>query len=137
MARGILYVMDTVVEGLVKIGKTGKDNFSSRMYQLEHNGYYNVVGLKRRFAIEVEDYDEKEELLHTIFERSQVGNSELFSLDIEIVVQLLSSFDGDVVYPKKKTKDEVFDQSVEQVRRETKEENHDQSKDVEKQPTPT
>ena len=121
MARGILYVMDTVVDGLVKIGKTGKENFNNRMRQLENNGYYNVVGLKRRFAIEVDDYDEKEALLHTIFERSQVGTSELFSLDIETVVQLLSSLDGDVVYPKKVSKDEIFDEAVEQARREAEE----------------
>ena len=118
MARGILYVMDTVVSGLVKIGKTGSSNFNDRMRQLENNGYYNVVGLKRKFAIEVDDYDEKEELLHTIFEKSRVGTSELFSIDIEIVVQLLSSFDGNIVYPKKTTKDEVFDEAVEQVRKE-------------------
>ena len=36
------------------------DNFEKRMYQLERNGYFNVVGLKRKFAIEVDDYDEKE-----------------------------------------------------------------------------
>ena len=69
MARGIIYVMTTVVPGLIKIGKTGTDNYESRMYQLERNGYYNVVGLKRRFAIEVEDYDEKEKLLDEIFVR--------------------------------------------------------------------
>ena len=62
MARGIIYCMTTIVPGLVKIGKTGKDNFEQRMYTLEHNGYVQVVGLKRRFAIEVDDYDEKEKL---------------------------------------------------------------------------
>ena len=63
MARGIIYIMTTVVPGLIKIGNTGIDNYESRMYQLERNGYFNVVGLKRKFAIEVEDYDEKEKLL--------------------------------------------------------------------------
>ena len=139
MARGILYVMSTVVDGLVKIGKTGTDNFNSRMRQLENNGYYNVVGLKRRFAIEVDDYDEKESLLHTIFERSQVGKSELFSLDIEIVVQLLSSFDGVVVYPKKASKDEIFDEAVEQAHREAEERvdvnYQDDATNVEKSPS--
>ena len=47
MAKGIIYVMTTVVPGLIKIGKTGTDNFENRMYQLERNGYFNVVGLKR------------------------------------------------------------------------------------------
>lgn len=59
MPKGIIYVMTTVVPGLVKIGKMGSGNFEQRMYHLERNGYFNVVGLKRRFAIEVEDYDEK------------------------------------------------------------------------------
>lgn len=63
MAKGIIYVMTTVVPGLVKIGKTGLNNFEQRMYNLEKNGYSNVVGLKRAFAIEVDDYDEKEALL--------------------------------------------------------------------------
>ena len=80
--------MTTVVPGLIKIGKTGSDNFESRMYQLERNGYFNVVGLKRKFAIEVEDYDEKEKLLDEIFGKSNVLGSELFSLDADLVVQL-------------------------------------------------
>lgn len=59
MSKGIIYVMSTVVPGLIKIGKTGLNNFQARMYILERNGYSNVVGMKREFAIEVEDYDEK------------------------------------------------------------------------------
>ena len=101
--------MTTVVPGLIKIGKTGSSNFEQRMYNLEHNGYCNVTALKRAFAIEVESYDEKETLLHTIFEKSRVSDTELFALDINIVTQLLSSFDGKMIYPKGETKDEVFD----------------------------
>lgn len=110
MAKGIIYVMTTVVPGLIKIGKTGVDNFEARMYQLERNGYFNVVGLKRKFAIEVEDYDAKEVLLDEIFSKSQVPNSELFALDADLVVQLLSSFEGTQVYPEPKDipKEEVF-----------------------------
>lgn len=99
MTRGIIYVMKTAVSGLVKIGKTGLDNFEVRMYQLEHNGYSNVAGLKRVFAIEVDEYDEKESMLDGIFSRSRVPDSELFALDIDLVVQLLSSFEGKQVYP--------------------------------------
>ena len=40
--------MTTIVPGLVKIGKTGENNFEQRMYNLEHNGYNQVVGLKRK-----------------------------------------------------------------------------------------
>ena len=110
MAKGILYCMTTVVPGLIKIGKCGEDKFESRMYGLERNGYSNVVGLKRHFAIAVDDYDEKETLLDDIFGKSRVPNTELFALDIDLVVQLLSSFDGKQVYPdpKNETKEEVF-----------------------------
>ena len=38
MARGVIYVMTTVVAGLVKIGKTGTDSFETRMKYLENNG---------------------------------------------------------------------------------------------------
>lgn len=112
MARGIIYIMTTVVPGLIKIGKTGSKNFEQRMYDLEHNGYSNVTALKRSFAIEVEDYDEKEAMLHTIFEKSRVSGTELFALDINVATQLLSSFDGTVIYPKTETKEEIFDNAT-------------------------
>ncbi len=110
MAKGILYCMTTVVSGLIKIGKCGTDKFESRMYNLERNGYSNVTGLKRHFAIEVDDYDEKETLLDDIFDKSRVPNTELFALDIDLVMQLLSSFDGKQIYPdpKNESKKEVF-----------------------------
>lgn len=109
MSKGIIYIMTSVVSGLIKIGKTGSGNFEQRMYDLEHDGYRNVTGLKRAFAIEVDDYDEKEAMLHTIFEKSRVSDTELFALDVNIAIQLLSSFDGSVVYPKTETKNDIFD----------------------------
>lgn len=112
MARGIIYLMTTAVPGLIKIGKTGLDNFEGRMYNLERNGYANVTALKRRFAIEVEEYDEKEKLLGDIFNKSKLHNTELYALDIEIAEQLLSSFEGRQVYPKEKSKEEVFDEAT-------------------------
>ncbi len=38
MSTGVLYVMSTVVSGLIKIGKTTADRFDGRMYELEHTG---------------------------------------------------------------------------------------------------
>ena len=108
MSRGIIYIMTTAVPGLIKIGKTGSRNFEQRMYNLEHDGYRNVTALKRAFAIEVEDYDDKESMLHTIFEKSRLSDTELFALDVNIAIQLLSSFEGTVVYPMTETKDEIF-----------------------------
>lgn len=108
MARGIIYVMTTVVPGLVKIGKTQTEQYENRMRHLERNGYSNVTGLKRRFAIEVEEYDEKECLLDEIFSKSRVPDTELFAADIDLVVKLLSSFEGRQVFPIAVTKEETF-----------------------------
>jgi hypothetical protein len=110
MAKGIIYLMATAVSGLVKIGKTGTNNYPERMRFLEANGYYNVAGLRRYFAIELDDYDEKESLLHEIFSKHRVGTSELFALDQDLVRQLLLSFDGKVIYPEKIDKEKEFDE---------------------------
>ena len=108
--KGIIYIMTTAVSGLIKIGQTGTSNFQERMRFLEANGYYNVSGLKRFFAIEIDDYQEKERLLHEIFNKQQIGDSELFALDYDLVRQLLLSFEGKVIYPKDVNKDKEFDE---------------------------
>lgn len=113
--KGILYVMTTAVDGLVKIGITGSNLFEKRMYELEKDGYHNVSGLKRKFAIEVDDYCKKELLLKRLFSRSLVGNSELYTLDLQQVIELLTSFEGKQIYPKDETKQELFDQASEAV----------------------
>ncbi|MBF1030538.1 MAG: GIY-YIG nuclease family protein [Candidatus Nanosynbacter sp.] len=109
MSKGIIYVMTTAVSGLIKIGKTQTKQYPERMRFLEANGYYNVVGLKRLFAIEVADYSEKETLLHEIFAKHRVGSSELLALDYDLVQQLLLSFEGEVVFPEQKNKEAEFD----------------------------
>lgn len=101
--------MTTAVSGLVKIGKTGVDSYQERMRFLESNGYYNVAGLKRFFAIELEDYSDKESLLHEIFVKHQVGSSELFAIEQDMVRQLLLSFEGKIIYPEKVNKEMEFD----------------------------
>lgn len=106
IVKGIIYIMTTAVPGLIKIGSTS--NFEQRMYDLEHDGYQNVTALKRSFAIEVDEYIEKEFMLQNIFEKSRLPNTELFALDVNIATQLLSSFDGKVIFPKTETKDGIF-----------------------------
>ena len=115
MAKGIIYCMTTIVPGLVKIGKTGVDNFEQRIRNLERDGYSNVTGLKRYFAIQVEDYDEKEVLIHELFSKSNVQNTELFAVDIDLVVQLLSSLEGKQVFPKSISKEEMFTTATDEV----------------------
>lgn len=110
MSAGIVYIMTTAVSGLIKIGQTGTNNYQERMRFLEANGYYNVSGLRRFFAIELEDYTDKENLLKEIFNKHRVGDSELFALDYDLVRQLLLSFDGKVIYPKDVNKEKEFDE---------------------------
>lgn len=119
MAKGIIYLMTTVVSGLIKIGKTGNDQFENRMRFLESNGYANITGLKREFSIEVDGYDEKEKLIHDIFSKSRIVGTELFALDIEVAKSLLSSLDGKQIYPKDKSKKEVFKESTEEIKLKT------------------
>lgn len=95
---GIIYIMTTSVVGLIKIGKT--DSFKNRMNILEQNGYWNVSGLHPFYAVRVKNYDKKEKLIHTIFSKSQVANSELFALDENIARKLLESFEGEQIYPE-------------------------------------
>jgi len=117
MAKGILYITKTAVPGLIKIGKCQKDQFENRMSNLENNGYRNVTGLKRCFAIEVDGYDEKELLIHEIFAKSQIGNTEMFALDENLAIQLFTSLEGKQVYPNPKveSKVEMFDKATERI----------------------
>lgn len=108
--KGIIYIMTTAVAGLIKIGQTGTPNFQERMRFLEANGYYNVSGLKRFFAIELDDYQAKERLLHEVFSKQQIGDSELFGLDYDLVRELLLSFEGTVIYPKDVNKEKEFNE---------------------------
>ena len=114
--KGIVYIMTTAVAGLIKIGQTGTNNYQERMRNLEANGYYNVAGLKSFFAIELEDYKDKENLLKEIFSKHKVGGSELFALDYELVRQLLLSFDGTIIFPRNIDKKKEFNE-VSKVRK--------------------
>lgn len=114
MEKGIIYLMSTSIDGVIKIGKTETKNFESRMYNLERNGYFNVNCLKREFAIEVDNYIDKEDLLDRIFSKSQIGNSELFAIDIDLAKQLLSAFEGKIVYPKE-SREKIFEEATNAV----------------------
>ena len=102
MAKGIIYAM-TCTQGLIKIGKTETTQFENRMRRLEDDGYKNFNGFKRQFAVEVNDYDQKEILVHRLFDKSQVKINgkgiEMFAVDLPLVIDLLKAFDGKQIYP--------------------------------------
>lgn len=85
------------------------------MKELEDNGYKNCTGLKRQFAIEVDDYDAKEVIVHTAFEAHQVGNTELYACNLDKVIKILASFDGKIIFPKDETKKEIQEKADEGV----------------------
>lgn len=114
MKKGVIYIATTAIPGLIKIGKT--DNFENRMYNLERNGYYNANGIHRYFAIELDNYSEKEVMLQDIFAKQRLDQSELFALDKELVKQLLLSFDGTVIYPKNINKEKEFEEVSDEIR---------------------
>lgn len=110
--KGIVYVMEARdTEGLVKIGKCQIDQFESRMYNIERHGYCNIP-LKRRFAILVNNYSRKEDLAHEVFKGCQLGKTELFALDVNLAIKLLSSFEGKQIYPQNESKEEIFSEAA-------------------------
>lgn len=58
------------------------------------------------------DMMRKKKLLHNIFSKNRIAGTELFALDIEFAKSLLSSLDGKQIYPKDKSKKEVFIEST-------------------------
>jgi hypothetical protein len=109
---GIVYLMKTVIKGVYKIGISDVSNFEGRMRHLENNGYANVAGLERILAIKTDNYKEKETLLHEIFGKSQIGETELFAIDENLVKRLFLSLRGEIVFPKNETAELGFEKTV-------------------------
>jgi hypothetical protein len=108
MNEGIVYIMTTVMEGLIKIGIAEEKQYNERMRFLESNGYRQINGLKRYFAIKVSDYKAKEKLLQDVFFIQKLGDTELFSLEPELARRLLTAFEGTIIYPEIKDKEKEF-----------------------------
>jgi hypothetical protein len=89
------------------------------MRKHETDGYYNVACLKQFMAIELSNYEEKEKLLHDVFEKHRVDKSELFALNKDVVKELLLSLEGKIIYPqdiKPEEKEKVFKKTTEKRR---------------------
>ncbi|ELL28800.1 hypothetical protein NM77221_1143 [Neisseria meningitidis 77221] len=79
------------------------------MRHLENNGYANVAGLERILAVKTDNYKEKENLLHEIFSKSRIGDTELFAVDENLVKRLFLSLRGEIVFPKNETAELEFE----------------------------
>ena len=108
MEEGIIYIMTTVMQDLIKIGITEEKQYNERMRFLESNGYRQINGLRKLFAIKVSDYKAKERLLHDVFSQQRIGDTELFCLNPELVKRLLMAFEGEVIFPKVENKEKEF-----------------------------
>ena len=53
-------------------------------------------------------------MIDDIFSKSRVSGSKLFALDIDLVIQLLSPFEGRQIYPMFESKEAAFDQATEE-----------------------
>lgn len=100
MNRGVLYVMSTAIPDIVKIGKAGIDRWKARTDDLSKTGYRNMNNLQLEYAIAVEDYHNKEQLLHQVFSAQRVGNTELFAVNHRLVVNLMKALAGDQLYSR-------------------------------------
>lgn len=122
---GIVYLMKTVIRGVYKIGISNEENFENRMRHLENNGYANVGGLERILAIKTDNYKDKEALLHDIFGKSRIGDTELFAIDENLVKRLYLSLRGEVIFPKnenaedeiRKTSNKIQEEKMEEISR--------------------
>ena len=112
MSKGIVYVATSEIDGLIKIGRT--HNLKKRMHELQTDGY-KCQHCQIEFAIEVEEHEDKEELLHSIFRKCQVGDTEFFAEDIELVKQTMLAFEGTKVYPEEETQEEMFKEVTETI----------------------
>ncbi len=115
---GIVYLMKTVIKGVYKIGISDVSNFEGRMRHLENNGYANVAGLERILAIKTDNYKEKETLLHEIFGKSRIGETELFAIDENLVKRLFLSLRGEIVFPKNEIAELGFEKTVKEHQQE-------------------
>ena len=102
MEDGIIYVMTTVIPDIIKIGRTQEKQYEERMRNLEKNGYNQISGLKKCFAIKVSNYKNIEKLLQDTFYQQRIGKTECFCLDPELVMRLLTAFNGKIIFPKDK-----------------------------------
>lgn len=58
----------------------------------------------------------KKNLLHEIFSKSRIGDTELFAVDENLVKRLFLSLRGEIVFPKNETAESEFEKSVHERR---------------------
>lgn len=117
MEEGIIYIMTTIIPDIIKIGRTQEKQYEERMRNLEKNGYNQINGLKKCFAIKVSNYKNIERLLQDTFYQQRIGKTECFCLDPELVMRLLTAFNGKIIFPTDKDTTKEFTELTEVAER--------------------
>lgn len=92
MSKGIIYIFtNDAMPSVIKIGIT--TDIKRRMRELDTTGI--PLPFRCHYAIEIEDYDIKEKLIHDAFSDHRVRkNREFFTLSPERVVSMLKAIGG-------------------------------------------
>ena len=113
MAKGIIYLFSTSVKELCKIGRT--DNLKERKRNIEANGYHNVSGLKLIYAVESEDMVGDENFIKELLKKLRIGDSELYQVNKDSAIMLLSKI-GKAVFPESQIRvDEIKSEAQENI----------------------
>lgn len=113
MSKGVIYLFSSSVKELCKIGRT--DNLKERKRNIEANGYHNVSGLKLIYAVESEDMVSDENFIKELLKRLRIGDSELYQVNKDSAIMLLSKI-GKVVFPESQIlADEIKNEAQENV----------------------
>ena len=106
--NGVLFVMPTKLPGVVYIGHVKNEHYKTYM---DDGRLYDDLGLgihQQAFAIEVTQCEKKKQMLYDLFAGCRIPESSLFVLEIDIIIQMLLSFDGKVLYPATDNREDLF-----------------------------
>ena len=108
---GIVYILSNpAMDGLVKIGKTARDDVGIRLKELFGTGV--PFPFKCEYAVTTDKADEVEAALHKAFQPNRVNPSrEFFAIEPHQPVAILKLLDGDNVTPDIDEQAEMIDES--------------------------
>ena len=95
MDNGIIYIMNTTIDGISYIDTT------SDLDAIQENRLYYDVGITTLYyAVDVPNIDRKMQVIGSLFNTSRIGFSDrLYAVDKQLLKGLLQEFEGEQVYP--------------------------------------
>ena len=95
MDNGIIYIMNTTIDGISYIDTT------SDLDAIQENRLYYDVGITTLYyAVDVSNIDRKMQIIGSLFNTLRIGFSDrLYAVDKQLLKGLLQEFEGEQVYP--------------------------------------